>query len=980
MLKRNLNFLFLIPLFLIPTLLFSQVDTAWVRRYNGPGNSSDAATALAIDNLGNVYVTGESPGSGTSYDYATIKYDANGNQLWVARYNGPGNSSDVANAIVVDNSGNVYVTGLSTGSGTSSDYATIKYNASGTQLWVARYNGPGNSGDGANALAIDNLGNVYVTGRSTGSGTSSDYATIKYDANGNQLWVARYNGPGNSLDIAYALAIDNLGNVYVTGRSTGSGTSSDYATIKYNASGTQLWVARYNGPENNYDEGFALAVDNSGNVYVTGSSVGSGISEDYATIKYDANGNQLWVARYNGPGNNTDQAFALAVDNSGNVYVAGYSLAPGTSYDYATIKYYENRDVGCIRILAPTGTINQGTVIVPACSVYNYGLMTVSYTVRMKIGTLYSQTATVTNHAPGTRRYVTFPNWYASELGTLAVSCSTELSGDIQPGNDKATGSVFVQSLDAQCVSIDAPTGTLNQGVTIQPKATIKNNGNTTQNITARLIIEDGSGYNYTVSHSLDPNQELEYTFPDWTANNLGSWVVKCTTELNGDMNTTNDKQTGSVFVQSLDAQCVSIDAPTGTVNLGDIIQPKATVKNNGNTEKTFNVRFWIQGTKYEDVQEITLGPGGETQVTFANWTAGPVGTLAVKCTVELNGDMNNANDKQEGLVTVQTGGPPPTGWQKVTDVPKAPSNKAIKSGGLIVFGGDKIYIVKGNNTKDFYAFIPDDAPTSLDSVKINGKKGVKKGTGMVYDGTRYLYFAPGTGTLQFWRYDTENNAWESLPPIPLGPNNKTLKGGTGMAYANGKVYLLKGSKTNEFYAFDCADNTWIQDLPSAPGDKGYGDGSCLIAYDNNTLYALRGKYNEFYKYDISANTWEKDSGMPFTHPLWNKKKKVGEGAAMTLKGNRIYAFKGNNTKEFWSFDPATKWAGLETIPKMPDKKYVKGGGLCTWGDGTIYALKGNNTTSIWKYTGNKSQISNLKSQNGEQTRELSYKPLIKSL
>ncbi len=312
-------------------------------------------------------------------------------------------------------------------------------------------------------------------------------------------------------------------------------------------------------------------------------------------------------------------------------------------------------------------------------------------------------------------------------------------------------------------------------------------------------------------------------------------------------------------------------------------------------------------------------------------------------------------------------GPPPPTGaWQKLTvNVPEAPSNKKIKSGGLIVYGGDKIYIVKGNNTKDFYAFVPENAPTPLDSVPVIGKKGVKKGTGITYDGTKYLYFASGTNTFQFWRYDTETNAWESLPPVPAGPNNKALKGGTGMAYVNGLVYLLKGSKTNEFYAFDCANNTWIETLPKAPEGsyqgKGYGDGSCLIAYDNNTLYALRGKYNEFYKYNISANTWEKDSGMPFSHPMWGKKKKVGEGASMTLKGGKIYAFKGNNTKEFWSFDPATKWAGLETIPKAEDKKYVKGGGgLCTWSDGTIYALKGNNTTSIWKYTGSATSLANL--------------------
>jgi len=123
--RRKSLFLLLIFLFYIPVL--AQVDTAWVRRYNGPGNSEDHAYALSVDSSGNVYVTGWSPGSGTGLDYATIKYSPSGDTLWVKRYNGPGNGSDYAYALAVDGSGNVYVTGWSYGSGSSSDYATIKY-------------------------------------------------------------------------------------------------------------------------------------------------------------------------------------------------------------------------------------------------------------------------------------------------------------------------------------------------------------------------------------------------------------------------------------------------------------------------------------------------------------------------------------------------------------------------------------------------------------------------------------------------------------------------------------------------------------------------------------------------------------------------------------------------------------------------------------------------------------------------------------
>jgi len=308
----------------------------WTNRYNGPGNGSDQAYAVAVDGSGNVFVIGSS-GRGSSLDYATVAYSRVGVPLWTNRYHGPSNGNDYARAVAVDGSGNVFVIGDSPGSG--SDYATVAYSGAGVPLWTNRYNGPANANDYARAVAVDGSGNVFVTGYSAGSGSGWDYATVAYSGAGVPLWTNRYNDPGNGADQTYAVAVDGGGNVFVTGSSTGSGGNSDYATVAYSGSGVPLWTNRYNGPANANDYARAVAVGGGGNVFVTGSSTGSGGNSDYATVGYSGTGLPLWTNRYNGPGNSDDQARAVAVDGSGNVFVTGDSTGSGSGWDYATICY-----------------------------------------------------------------------------------------------------------------------------------------------------------------------------------------------------------------------------------------------------------------------------------------------------------------------------------------------------------------------------------------------------------------------------------------------------------------------------------------------------------------------------------------------------------------------------------------------------------------------------------------------------------------
>jgi hypothetical protein len=153
-----------------------------VRRYDGPAHSGDHARSIAVGHDGSsVFVTGDSWGSGTGDDYATVAYDAvSGAQRWVRRYSGTDDGNEEGEAVTTSPSGSAgYVTGISNG-----DYLTLAYDAStGSRIWRKRYNGPGNDFDVAVGIAASpDASRVFVTGSSTGDGTRADYATIAYRA------------------------------------------------------------------------------------------------------------------------------------------------------------------------------------------------------------------------------------------------------------------------------------------------------------------------------------------------------------------------------------------------------------------------------------------------------------------------------------------------------------------------------------------------------------------------------------------------------------------------------------------------------------------------------------------------------------------------------------------------------------------------------------------------------------------------------
>ena len=324
----------------------------WSASYSGTGSNYNIANSVAVGPGGTqVYVTGTSAGTTTKRDYATVAYNAStGAQNWVARYDGPASGNDQASSVATSPDGlHVYVTGKSETANGYTDDATVAYDSvTGNQQWVSRYSLPSVFNLAATVKVSPNGKSVFVTGEKVTFvdqiNSVSEYPTIAYDAlTGAQQWISSYPGPRNDAYVAVTLAVSpDSESVFVLQMS--GENAGDFAAVRYDAtSGAQQWVAKYDGPGNGLDlpKGISVSTDGS-KVVVTGASPGKETRNDFATLQYDAaTGAQQWLVRYNGPGTNDDEAVAIVTSPDGNtVYVTGWS-ENGSDYglDYATVAY-----------------------------------------------------------------------------------------------------------------------------------------------------------------------------------------------------------------------------------------------------------------------------------------------------------------------------------------------------------------------------------------------------------------------------------------------------------------------------------------------------------------------------------------------------------------------------------------------------------------------------------------------------------------
>ena len=357
----------------------------------GFGNTNvDQANGIATDSAGNVYITGDfkdviSLGNSTitsngGSDFFIAKLDSNGIPVWVK--SAGGGAMDVGSKIKVDRRGDVIVTVFFKSSSIDFDFETltnsgnrdvflVKYDLNGNTLWAKSF--LGNAADEPMALEVDENDNIYVAGKFKSSTFqieavvlntlgSDDIFVIKFNSEGNLQW-ANSDG-GTSVDVAHALSVDALGNVFVTGTYRSSNFSFganllpnegsfDAFVFKYDFNGVRQWHRVFGG--NSIDEGTAITTDLFGNATFTCNFKSPSIilendtllnsgGYDFFIAQLDQNGDFLWIKSIYGQGGNDDFSVGIMNDNFGNSYLAGNFKSELLWIDGFFIPNYENFD------------------------------------------------------------------------------------------------------------------------------------------------------------------------------------------------------------------------------------------------------------------------------------------------------------------------------------------------------------------------------------------------------------------------------------------------------------------------------------------------------------------------------------------------------------------------------------------------------------------------------------------------------------
>ena len=312
-------------------------NTVWT--YNHPGSANyDELKDMTIDGNDNVILVGGVQLSGANSEFTTLSLSPTGTLNWARSYN-PTTNRDFANAVTVDAANNVYVAGESHSGTTQLDFYTIKYSTGGTLQWQLRTDG-NVAADRATSIAVAPDGNVYVGGTSyRGLYLDDEIMLVKINPTGVFQWSAVFGGTDGAADRVNSLTVDNDNHVYLAGSLKNVGNGEDFYVARYRPNGVKHWDYLYQSPTNGFDIANEIRISNNFNIYAAGYSNVTGNSDDYFSVKLDTLGVVEWTKRFNGPASQSDQMSDFEIDIDGNLFVTGSSVGTGTLRDFSTIKY-----------------------------------------------------------------------------------------------------------------------------------------------------------------------------------------------------------------------------------------------------------------------------------------------------------------------------------------------------------------------------------------------------------------------------------------------------------------------------------------------------------------------------------------------------------------------------------------------------------------------------------------------------------------